>query len=965
LNAADAAAQDDDVDALVESFFGARPVTVRTLAGEVAASYLVTLASGTQAVLKVGPDGSGHDLHLQVVILEHLARRRTSFEVPRVLRTPGGDDAVTDGGRTVRALSWVPGTMLCELPRHSDSLLEELGACAAEMVQALEDLADPAAHRSHHWDMRRAASVVVDGLAVVEDPVRRAAVEQLLTVWDEHVNGRLDGLATTLVHQDLNDFNVLAAQDSAGEWHVSGVLDMGDALHAPRVAEVAVAAAYAMLRKDDPLAAVARVVAGFDRIVPLTDAELSVLFPMAAMRLCVNAVTWSQRVAEDPDRHYGVERMRHTWPVIEKLGAVDARYAETVLRASCGREPHPAHHAVVAFFRSRPPVPPLDLGGPAAVVDLSVSGWRADDGPAAMTDLPVGSVTRSCECRPQHAGRRRTGSAEPATVTIGSEVRARPGSSVRAPWAGVVDVADPEAALVVLRHDTGTVPFWTVVRGVDARPLPEGAAVDAGGEIGVTSSGSVHLQLSCSPGLPPMRVRPSERDVWASTCPDPAIHLFDAPAVADGPWSGERVLAVRDHRVARSQRSYYRRPPNLVRSRGVWFTDDEGFEYLDAVNNVTHVGHAHPHVVDAARRQMGRLNTNSRFVYEGLARYADRLAATFPAPLEVVFFVCTGSEANDLALRMARACTGRQDVLVVDGAYHGNTTAVTGISPNRYKGPGGAGRPPTTHEVPQPNRYRGAFRYGDAEAGSRYATQAAEVVNGLVDLGRPPAAFIAESLIGTGGQVVLPDGYLAPVFDSVRAAGGLCISDEVQVGMGRLGSRFWGFELQGVVPDIVTVGKPIGNGHPMAAVITTRAIADEFDNGMKYFNTFAGNPVSCAIGMAVLDVMEQEDLQARASVVGGYMLERLRGLRQRHPIVGDVRGEGLYVGIELVRDPDSRQPADTEAYLISERLKDEGVITYPNGELDNVLKCKPPMVFTQDHADIFVDTLDAVLAEGW
>lgn len=434
------------------------------------------------------------------------------------------------------------------------------------------------------------------------------------------------------------------------------------------------------------------------------------------------------------------------------------------------------------------------------------------------------------------------------------------------------------------------------------------------------------------------------------------IHGFSEPVTSP------EIVELRDRRLARSQRAYYGRPPAFVRGKGVWMYDEYGHAYLDTINNVTHVGHSNPRITKVASRQLAKLNTNSRFVYRGLADYADALVSTLPDPLEVVFFVCTGSEANDLALRISRQVTGRRDVVILDGAYHGNTTAVMEISPNRYKGPGGRGKPDTTHELETPNLYRGSYRYDDGDAGRKYAADAAGIFQELDVRGQQPAAFIAESLMGTAGNVVLPDGYLHDVFGAARKHGALCISDEVQVGAARFGNHYWGFQDQGVVPDIVTMGKPIGNGHPMAAVVTTREIAQTFDDGVKYFNTFAGNPVSCAIGLEVLQIIEDEDLQGNARVVGEHLLTNLQELMNRHEIVGDVRGKGLYMGIELVRDRETQEPAKEEAYRISEELLQHGVISYPTGQYDNVLKVKPPMVFDKSHADFFVEALDRVLS---
>jgi 4-aminobutyrate aminotransferase-like enzyme len=353
------------------------------------------------------------------------------------------------------------------------------------------------------------------------------------------------------------------------------------------------------------------------------------------------------------------------------------------------------------------------------------------------------------------------------------------------------------------------------------------------------------------------------------------------------------------------------------------------------------------------------LNTNTRYLHDSIIQYAERLLATLPPPLEVVFFVCSGSEANELALRLARAHTGAEDFIVVDGAYHGNTQALIEISPYKHDGPGGKGTPPHVHKALMPDPYRGRYKGYGLETGRAYAQHIVEII----EESSPLAGFIVESVLGCGGQIVLPEGYLREAFAAVRAAGGVCIADEVQVGFGRVGSHFWGFETQGVVPDIVTMGKPIGNGHPLAAVATTRAIADSFANGMEYFNTFGGNPVSCGVGTAVLDIIQTEQLQQNALAVGNHLLARLTALMDRHPLVGDVRGLGLFIGIELVKSRETLEPAAWEASYVVERMKEEGILLSTDGPLHNVIKLKPPLVFTHADADLLVDTLDKILLE--
>jgi 4-aminobutyrate aminotransferase-like enzyme len=368
------------------------------------------------------------------------------------------------------------------------------------------------------------------------------------------------------------------------------------------------------------------------------------------------------------------------------------------------------------------------------------------------------------------------------------------------------------------------------------------------------------------------------------------------------------------------------------------------------------VGHEHPHVVGAHVRQATLLNTNSRYPHPERIRYLERLAALFPDPLDTVFLVCTGSEANDLALRIAKTVTSRPDIAVLDGAYHGHTSELIGASPYKHNGPGGRGTPPSVHVLPLPDPYRSPH-------GADTAAHLGEAEWIVYGIGDRLAGFIAEPIPGVAGQVVLPDGYLRRMFETVRAGGGLCIADEVQVGLGRVGSHWWAFEREGSVPDIVTLGKPLGNGHPMAAVVTTRAIAEAFADGMEYFNTFGGNPVSCAVGNAVLDVLHDEMLPAHAAKTGASLLADFTDLAARHEVIGDVRGVGLFLGLELVTDPSSKAPAAAAAHYVAERARRLGVLLSVDGLLHNVLKFKPPMVFGEAEQARLTEVLDQALGE--
>ena len=389
----------------------------------------------------------------------------------------------------------------------------------------------------------------------------------------------------------------------------------------------------------------------------------------------------------------------------------------------------------------------------------------------------------------------------------------------------------------------------------------------------------------------------------------------------------------------------YRNPVKIVRGEMQYLYDDEGRRYLDAYNNVAHVGHCHPRVVAAGIEQMRLLNTNTRYLHDLIIRFAERLTATLPDTLNVCYFVNSGSEANELALRLARARTNARGMIVLDHAYHGNTTTLIDLSPYKHDGPGGSGPPAWVHKAPLPEQ-------ADVRA----------VVEAIGRLKGNFCGFIAESMPSVAGQIVLPTDYLRKVYEVVRDNGGVCIADEVQTGYGRIGTNFWAFEYYGVVPDIVVLGKPIGNGHPIGAVITRREIADSFDNGMEFFSTFGGNTVSCAIGLEVLSVVQEEKLQSHALTVGNHLLEGLRLMQKRHDIIRDVRGSGLFTGVELVRDD---EPATTAANDIVNQMREEGILLGTDGPHHNVLKIRPPMPFSESDADLLLAVLErAIEQEG-
>jgi 4-aminobutyrate aminotransferase-like enzyme/Ser/Thr protein kinase RdoA (MazF antagonist) len=965
-----------------------------------------------QYVLKIaGAAERPEALDLQARALAWLAERDSSLPVPRLVRTRDGAEVAEADGRFVRLVTYLPGTTLTTARPRSPELYASLGRFLGRLDTTLLSFRHPAAHgRDLLWDPACAPQVIARHVGAIADPERRALVAHFERQRVEILEPIQHRLPRSVIHNDANDANVLVGRPEADphDREVTGLLDFGDMVETWTVCELAVAMAYAIFEQPDPLASAGPLVAGYHAVRTLADEEIAAVWTLAATRLCTSVCLSAHRRTAEPDNPYLLVSEPPAWEALARMREIHPRLAHYRLRAACGLEPCPQTPAIAKWLHEHGseigPVVSGDLSQ-AVVFDLSV-GSPVFQSPAQATDTEAMTaklfgalaakkastgIGRYDEARLIYATDAFEGPAtehpERRTVHLAFDLFEEAGSPVFAPLPGRVHSARDNAGrgdygpTVILEHAPPDAPrFYTLyghltadsLLGLEPRmPVSKGQRI---GSIGAPPGNGdwpphVHFQIVADmldrdsefPGV----AAASQRATWLSLCPDPNLIVRGPERFRAPGGDGERLRAERRTRLGPSLSVAYRRPLTIVRGFGTYLYDQSGRAFLDMVNNVAHVGHAHPRVVRAGARQMAVLNTNTRYLHPSILRYAERLAETLPEPLSVCFFVCSGSEANELALRMARAATGSRGVIVVDGAYHGNTQTLVNVSPYKFDGPGGSGAPPWVHKVPMPDDYRGLYRREDPERAAKFASHVAEAVRVLRDVGHPPAAFLCESLLSCGGQVELPPGYLAAAYGQARAAGAVCIADEVQVGFGRVGSEFWGFQTQEVVPDIVTMGKPIGNGHPLAAVVTTPAIARAFANGMEYFNTFGGNPVSCEIGLAVLDVIREERLQERALRAGGKLKRDLERLADRHPAVGDVRGRGLFLGIELVLDRTSREPAAAKAGYVVERMKDHGILLSTDGPDHNVIKMKPPLSFGEEEAERVAAAYDRVLAEDF
>ncbi|MGB5291455.1 MAG: aminotransferase class III-fold pyridoxal phosphate-dependent enzyme [Lysobacterales bacterium] len=423
--------------------------------------------------------------------------------------------------------------------------------------------------------------------------------------------------------------------------------------------------------------------------------------------------------------------------------------------------------------------------------------------------------------------------------------------------------------------------------------------------------------------------------------------------------TSQNMLERRQRLMGGAYRLFYDEPVHIVSGEGVWLYDSDGKKYLDVYNNVPHVGHCHPRVIEAICKQAQILNTHTRYLHELVLEYAERLTSKFPDSLDIAMFACTGTEANELALRLARAKTGASGMIVTEHAYHGTSWAIAQIT-TCYETSEKRGDNIVT--VPTPCSYRGLYA-NDAQAADNYAAHLNTAIETLARKGHRPAAFIVDTIFSNEGLPTVPQNYLSKAVEIVRKAGGLFVADEVQPGFGRLGSHFWGFDSHGVVPDIATMGKPMGNGYPISAVVTSAEVVESFRRNSHYFNTFGGTPVACAAALAVLEVIEQEGLQAHALETGKYLLEGLKELATNQPLIGDIRGSGLFVGIDLVRNRESREPATDETQTAVNLLRQQGILIGSTGQHDNILKVRPPMVFSKENADLLLQKLQLVLGQ--
>lgn len=976
------------------------------LDGEYDLNFLAKASDGQGYILKaMRPDCEAWLVDMQVQAFAHIAARKPALPCPRVIAAANGDTLLTiadeDGqDRLVWLLNQLPGRCYAKIEPKSDALIHEVGAVLGGAAAALADFQHPGLERDFKWDLMQ-AGWISDQLGCIADPARRALLQEIAAEF-----AKLEPVLATLpkqaIHNDANDYNVMVTGQLGEPRRVSGLIDLGDMCAAPKICDLAIAAAYIVLDHPTPEAALSALVAGYHASNPLSAAEVDMIWPLLRARLAVSVVNSTLMAAENPDDPYVTISQAPAWRFLEGNG-LHAGLLRARLRAACNLPVVDGADRVRAWLeQNRGSFASLmgqDLkDAPMGSLSVEESTW-----PQNPFDMPLSEAARVGE-EFEDGGRIWLGYyheprliyAEPAfrkgrwkasdrrTVHLAVDAFAPAGTPMFAPLRGEVFVAEYRdghldyGGVIILRHETPEGdPFYTLYGHLDPEflsHLKPGDMIEKGAQfcrLGDPSQNGgwaphVHFQLALTtdgieadwPGVGD----PDEMYLWRAICPNPAA-LLNLPddKVRYQPTDKQEVLAGRRAHFGGNLSLTYDDPVMLVRGWKHHMFDEWGRPYLDAYNNVPHVGHAHPRIQAVAADQLRRMNSNTRYLHPAQTAFADKVLSKLPDHFEVCFFVNSGTEANELALRLARAHTGAMGMVTPDHGYHGNTTGVIDISAYKFNKPGGSGQVDWVELVEVADDYRGSFRRDDPNRAQKFADLVDSAIAALQAKGHGIAGFIAETFPSVGGQIIPPKGYLAAVYKKIRAAGGLCIADEVQTGLGRLGDHYFGFEHQGALPDIVVMGKPIGNGHPLGVLVTTKAIADSFAKGPEFFSTFGGSTLSCRIGKEVLDIVDDENLQDNARIMGAQLMAGLRELEDKFACVGDTRGMGLFVGLELVR-PDGSEATEICSY-IKNRMRDHRILIGSEGPKDNILKIRPPLTIEADDVQMLLVTLEKILNE--
>ncbi|MBT8221115.1 MAG: aminotransferase class III-fold pyridoxal phosphate-dependent enzyme [Bacteroidia bacterium] len=956
-------------------------------------------------IKQIHPTVNVKHLQLQHSLINSLSQAGVPYQLPQSLQTIDGDVILKSDDHYWVVQNHLDGVLMANATPIMPTTRNSIGRMLAGFQKVFTSKRYDADIYPSKWDNDQ-AGWLSEHLDLFER--RRPLVERNFKAY-LNVEHKISKLRKSICYNDANEHNIFLQFNREHEYLVSGCIDFGDAIFTSTINEVAIASAYAMMNVAAPLTAAGDIVEGFYEEFEILDDELELLFILIKTRLLVSLTHATINAQLHPDNEYLQISADSGWRLLEKLDKIHPNLAHYYFRSRCNKEPVASNKLFKSWAKvNQSKFYPLfgkeiHLSN-SEVLDLSVGskflGSLEDVSNTAKFTAQAFELLDNLN-KQFGIGRydeiRLLYNAETFNVTtndgpewrtlhIGLDIFTKAYTPLYAPLDGEVVVSSHNMLpkdygnVIVLKHHYEDECFFTLYGHLSnecTKNIRPGDFVTRGQQFArlgnYNENGDwvphVHFQIILDIldseenyiGV----ANPYERNLWLSLCPDPNIIVgikgLEQRAYKILPT--QHLIAIRKRILGTNLSiSYAPYPLQILRGQGVYLFDHFAQTYLDMVNNVAHVGHENPSVVKAGQDQMAVLNTNTRYIHPTILDYADALLETLPDHLEVIYFTNSGSEANELALRMAKSHTGNEHIIVFEQGYHGNTQNCINVSSYKFDNSGGKGTPNNVSKLPLPDVFRGQFR--GANAAHEYLQECKSILEKLQSKGTSIAGFIGESILSCGGQIVPPKDFYKDLYPQIHDYGGICIADEVQTGFGRVGQSFWSFQLFDVNPDIVTMGKPIGNGHPLGAVATTREIAKSFDNGMEYFNTFGGNPVSCAIGQSVLQYIQDHDLQKQAKTIGDILIRQLTELKERYPFIGDVRGSGLFLGIEIIQYPDIVPDAERAKYIVR-RMRQNNILLSTDGPDHNVIKIKPPMLFNEDHINLFMVTLNKILVEDY
>ena len=979
--------------------------SIKELVGEVDYNFKVESKCGKNYLLKIsGPNFESDYIDFQINLLEYL-NKNCEIEITKSELTIEGSRSciVKDGlgrDRCVRLLSWVEGRLWSSVNPINKSLRKELGYKAAILSNSLINFKHSFSKREIEWDISN--SLWVEDHLDKFDTDQKKILKTFIIDFKKNLPLYND-LTKSIIHNDINDNNIIVSNDLLNP-SVKSIIDFGDSVYTQTINDLAVTCSYGIMNVNDPLAACCEIISGYNNISSITDNELKLLYNLIAMRLVISVTKSLINRFKEPDNKYLLISEKPAWELLKKWVEVDSEFAYYSYRKACDLNAHPEQNnfykwalenrfSVTDLFSSikKNKLYKIDLsvgskwiGGRNEIEDLELFQYKIEKLQKKYPDKIITGgylEPRSIYSSNSYEKIGNYGD-ESRTIHLGLDFWLPPGTKVNSMFHGEIVVAVNDkghkeyGGLLILKHNIQDLEFYTlyghntvesVLKNKVGSKVKKGDLIAEIGNYPENGNWAPHLHFQIILSMLNYKIDYpgvcyfNQMEIWKDLCPDPNLLFKSIDLDNDKHESDEELIKYRHKNLGKSLKLHYDKPIHIVRGEGVYLIDYYGRKYLDTVNNVAHVGHENESVVSEGQNQMSILNTNSRYLHKNINDFTKELLKTLPKELSIVHFVNSGSEANELAVRMMKSHTGENDIIVSEHGYHGNTNICVDISSYKFDGKGGNGAPEHTHVIPMPSKFNG--KYQGENSVDDYVGEIEKCIENIKTKKRKLGGFIIEPIISCGGQVELPKGFLKKSYEIIRKNGGICISDEVQVGCGRLGKSFWGFQLHDVVPDIITIGKPLGNGHPIGAVVCTKEIAESFANGMEFFNTFGGNPVSCSIATQVLKVVENQNLQENAKIVGEYFKKELKKLTNEFDLIGDVRGQGLFLGIELIDQKMNSLQKKTK-YIIN-RLKKFGILSNLDGPKNNVIKIKPPLTFHKDNCDKFIFYIRKILKEDY